>query len=394
MDLKDSSEEAAFRDEIRTWLNEKLTEFPHFKIARDFSGTIDDQDWDLRIEWEKLLGIDKWLGLAWPKEYGGRGADISKVMIFHEEYAKSGAPARASFFGEGLFAPTLLLYGTEEQKQYYLPRIQSCEDIWCQGYSEPNAGSDLAGIKTKGVLDENENWVVNGQKTWSTLAHKANMCFVVTRTNSDVSRPQDGLSFLLIPMIDNGVEVRQIKQLTGASEFNEVFFDKAKTKEVLGKVNEGWEVAMATLGFERATAFLDQQAMFFGYHESLVNLAKDLGKDKDPFIRQELAQSYIGLMNMKLTARRLLPELVKENKAIGPASSVGKLIWTGWYKQFGELVTKVLGTKGLTVETTSAGKDETIGVSKVPFDSLGPSIFAGTTQVQKDIIARLLGLPR
>jgi len=395
MDLKDSPQDSDFRLEIRSWLEDTLNAHPQFKLNRDFSGTIDDQDWDLRIEWEKLLGKDKWLGLTWPEQYGGRNASVSQLLIFHEEYAKSGAPTRANFFGEGLFAPTLLLFGTEEQKQYFLPRIQSCEDIWCQGYSEPNAGSDLAGIKTKGVQNNDGVWVINGQKTWSTLAHKANMCFVVTRTDSNVNRPQDGLSFLLVPMNDNGVEVRQIKQITGASEFNEIFFSDSKTSEVLGEVGNGWKVAMATLGFERATAFLDQQAMFFRSFERLVEIAKELGVSNEPSIRAGIVQSYIGLRSMKLTAIRTLPDIVKPGQEIGPRSSIGKLIWTSWYKEFGELVSEILGARGLVVETTNPLTDELIGISKVPFDSLGPSIFAGTTQIQKDIVAsRVLGLPR
>lgn len=169
MDLMDTKEEAAFRDEIQTWMHETLDEYPEFKLDRDFSGTIDDQDWELRIEWEKFLGKAKWLGMSWPKEYGGRGADINKVLIFHEEYAKFGVPARANFFGEGLFAPTLLLNGTHEQKLHYLPRIQSGQDIWCQGYSEPNAGSDLVSARTNGKLNEAGEYIVNGQKNMGNI---------------------------------------------------------------------------------------------------------------------------------------------------------------------------------------------------------------------------------
>ena len=398
MDLKDTPKEAEFREEIRTWLNTTLEENPHFKISRDFAGTIDDQDWDLRIQWEKILGKDKWLGLTWPIEYGGRGVSPSELLIFHEEYAKSGAPARASFFGEGLFAQTLLLYGTEEQKKYYLPRVQSCEHIWCQGYSEPNAGSDLAGIKTTAVLDD-DHWTINGQKTWSTLAHKANMCFVVCRTDKEAGaiKPQAGLSFLLVPMDDNGVEVRPIKQITGAVEFNEIFFTNtlANNDCVLGEVGDGWKVAMATLGFERASAFLDQQALFSKDFSRLVEIAKELSVDTDPLIRQKFVQSYIGLQTMRLTAIRMLPKLLVKGKEIGPRSSILKLNWTRWFKEFGSLVDDVQGTKVLVTETTSKTSDELTGISKVALSSLGPSIFAGTTEIQKDIIANhVLGLPR
>jgi alkylation response protein AidB-like acyl-CoA dehydrogenase len=251
MDFRDTPEEAAFRAEVRGWLSTHLT--GEFATLGSAGGPADETGWDVRIEWEKLLGRDRWVGVSWPEEYGGRGANVAQQIIFNEEYARANAPARISFFGEGLFAPTLIQYGTDEQKRRFLPKIQSVEELWCQGFSEPNAGSDLANIQTRATLDGDE-WVINGQKVWTTLAHRADWCFVVCRTDPE-SQSHHGLSYVLCPMDQPGIEVRPLRQMTGSSEFNEVFFDGARTakENVLGPVGEGWKVAMATLGFERGT---------------------------------------------------------------------------------------------------------------------------------------------
>ena len=202
MDFRDTPAEAAFRDEVRTWLAEHLV--GEFAALGPGGGPADETGYDVRVEWERLLGRDRWVGMSWPKEYGGRDAGIVEQVIFNEEYAKAGAPARISFFGEGLFAPTLIAYGTEEQKQRFLPKIQSVEELWCQGYSEPNAGSDLSNVQTRAVLDGDE-WVINGQKVWTTLAHRADWCFCVCRTDPDAPAHK-GLSYLLVPMHQPGVD--------------------------------------------------------------------------------------------------------------------------------------------------------------------------------------------
>ncbi|HEX6311164.1 MAG TPA: acyl-CoA dehydrogenase family protein, partial [Acidimicrobiia bacterium] len=257
MDFTDSPEEAAFRAEVRAWLADHLV--GEFAEIGSTGGPADETAWDARVEWEHLLGRDRWIGLSWPEEYGGRAADYAQQVIFNEEYAKANAPARVSFFGEQLFAPTLIAYGTDDQKRRFLPRIQAADEFWCQGYSEPNAGSDLSNVATRAALDGDE-WVVNGQKVWTTLAHRAQWCFAVVRTDPE-SVGHKGLSYMLVPMDQPGVTVRPLHQMTGTAEFNEVFFDEARTGRdmVLGEVNDGWKVAMATLGFERGTAFLSQQ---------------------------------------------------------------------------------------------------------------------------------------
>ena len=403
MDFIDSPEEAAFRDEIRAWLKENLV--GDFAELGGRGGPADEHGWDIRIEWEKLLGKDRWLGLTWPIEYGGRNASFSEQIIFSEEYALANAPARVSFFGEGLFAPTLLAYGTDEQKRRFLPKIQSVEELWCQGYSEPDAGSDLANVKTKGALD-GDQWIVNGQKVWTTLAHRAQWCFCITRTDPD-SQGHQGLSYLLIPMDQPGVEVRPLVQMTGTAEFNEVFFADARTDaaNVLGAVGDGWKVAMATLGFERGTAFLSQQLAFARELEEIIALAQANEVAADPVIRQELADSYVGVQIMKYNGLRMLTSLVKSG-VLGPEASIGKLYWSNWHRTLGERAMRVMGSAATLIEPNE-GDGPSIGQESGPraYDlnelqrifmfSRSETIYAGSSEIQRNIIGeRVLGLPR
>jgi len=403
MDFIDSPAEAAFRTEIKDWLNENLK--GDFAELGGRGGPADEHGWDIRIEWEKLLGKDRWLGLTWPIEYGGRNASFSEQIIFSEEYALANAPARVSFFGEGLFAPTLLAYGTDEQKRRFLPKIQSVEELWCQGYSEPDAGSDLANVKTKGALD-GDQWVVNGQKVWTTLAHRAQWCFCITRTDPD-SQGHQGLSYLLIPMDQPGVEVRPLVQMTGTAEFNEVFFADARTDaaNVLGAVGDGWKVAMATLGFERGTSFLSQQLAFARELEEIIALAQANEVAADPVIRQELADSYVGVQIMKYNGLRMLTSLVKSG-VLGPEASIGKLYWSNWHRTLGERAMRVMGSAATLIEPTK-GDGSSIGQESGPraYDlnelqrifmfSRSETIYAGSSEIQRNIIGeRVLGLPR
>ena len=392
MDFTDTPDEAAFRDEVRTWLGEHLQ--GDFAAIGGRGGPADEHAWEIRVEGEKLLGQDRWLGLSWPTEYGGRAASFAEQVIFNEEYAKANAPARISFFGEGLFAPTLLAYGTEEQKQRFLPKIQSVEELWCQGYSEPNAGSDLANVQTRGVLD-GDQWVINGQKVWTTLAHRAQWCFCITRTDPD-SEGHAGLSYLLVPMDQPGVEVRPLKQMTGTSEFNEVFFSDARTDagNVLGEVNDGWKVAMATLGFERGTAFLSQQLGFQRELQDLIDVAHKRGATSDPVIRQELSDSYIGVQIMKYNGMRMLTGLVKKG-VLGPESSIGKLYWSTWHRTLGERAMHVLGNDALVVEDAPPGEYHLDELHRIFMFSRSETIYAGASEIQRNIIGeRVLGLPR
>jgi alkylation response protein AidB-like acyl-CoA dehydrogenase len=393
MDFTDTPAEAAFRDEVRTWLAEHLT--GDFAALGGRGGPADEDGWDTRVEWERLLGKDRWLGISWPDEQGGRGASFAEQVIFNEEYAKANAPARVSFFGEGLFAPTLLAYGTDDQQRRFLPKIQSVEELWCQGFSEPDAGSDLANVQTRGVLD-GDQWVVNGQKVWTTLAHRAQWCFCVTRTDPE-STGHKGLSYLLVPMDQPGVEVRPLRQMTGTAEFNEVFFSDARTDaaNVLGPVGEGWKVAMATLGFERGTAFLSQQLAFQRELSELIELARSNGASSAPVIRQELADSYVGVQVMKYNGMRMLTSLVKKGE-LGPEASIGKLYWSTWHRTLGERAMHVLGPQGEIAEGEPGAGAYTLNeFQRIFLFSRSETIYAGSSEIQRNIIGeRVLGLPR
>jgi alkylation response protein AidB-like acyl-CoA dehydrogenase len=392
MDFRDSPDEAAFRDEVRAWLAENLK--GEFAELGGRGGPADETGWDIRVEWEKLLGKDRWLGLAWPEQYGGRDASFAEQVIFNEEYAKADAPARISFFGEGLFAPTLLAYGTDDQKRRFLPAIQAVDELWCQGYSEPDAGSDLANVQTRGVLD-GDQWVINGQKVWTTLAHHAQWCFCVTRTDPN-STGHAGLSYLLVPMDQPGVEVRPLRQMTGSAEFNEVFFSDARTDgvNVLGPVNDGWKVAMATLGFERGTAFLSQQLGFQRELAEVIDIARTTGATEEPEVRQALADSYVGVQIMKYNGMRMLTSLVRSG-VLGPESSIGKLYWSTWHRTLGERALRILGPDAMLVRAGADGGYELDELHRIFMFSRSETIYAGSSEIQRNIIGeRVLGLPR
>ena len=393
MDFLDTPAEAAFRDEVRTWLSEHLV--GEFAEVGGGGGPSDESAWEVRVAWEKLLWRDRWVGLDWPEEYGGRGASFAEQVIFSEEYAKADAPTRVSFFGEGLFAPTLLAYGTEAQKRRFLPKIQSAEELWCQGYSEPNAGSDLSNVQTRAVLD-GDQWVVNGQKVWTTHAHHADWCFAVVRTGADAPAKHKGLSYMLVPMKQAGISVRPLKQMTGSAEFNEVFFDDARTdkENVVGEVNDGWKVAMATLGFERGTAFLAQQIAFQREVSELVEVAHKNGATAEPVIRQELADAYVGVQVMKYNGLRMLTKLVKSG-VLGPEASIGKLYWSSWHRRLGEIAMDVLGSDGMLIESESNGEYVLDELHRTFMVSRSETIYAGASEIQRNIIGeRVLGLPR
>ncbi|HEY7134362.1 MAG TPA: acyl-CoA dehydrogenase family protein [Acidimicrobiia bacterium] len=392
MDFRDTPQEAAFRDEVRTWLAEHLT--GEFAEIGGGGGPADESGWDLRLEWERILGKDRWVGMAWPETYGGRDASIVEQVIFNEEYAKANAPARLSFFGEGLFAPTLIAYGTEEQKRRFLPRIQAVEELWCQGYSEPNAGSDLSNVQTRAVLD-GDQWVINGQKVWTTFAHRSDWCFAVVRTNPDAPAHK-GISYLLVPMHQPGVTVRPLRQMTGSAEFNEVFFDDARTdaSNIVGERDDGWKVAMATLGFERGTAFLSQQLGFQRELADVIDAARGHGATDDAVVRQRLADSWIGVQIMKYNGLRMLSSLVRKG-VLGPEASIGKLYWSTWHRRLGELAMDVLGPAAEIRPGAADAPYELDQLRRIYMFSRSETIYAGASEIQKNILGeRVLGLPR
>jgi alkylation response protein AidB-like acyl-CoA dehydrogenase len=393
VDLSYSAEDEAFRAEIRAWLEEHLAgEFAELK-GRGGPGR-DHEAIDERLAWNRHLARHGWTGVGWPAEHGGRGLSLWQQVIFHEEYARADAPARVNHVGEELLAPTLMAFGTEEQKRRFLPGILAVEELWAQGYSEPDAGSDLANVKTKATLDGGE-WVVDGQKVWTSNAHFSQWIFVIARTEPGSARHQ-GLSFLLVPLDQEGVEVRPIEQLTGGSEFNEVFFTGARTDAdlVVGEPGKGWGVAMGLLGFERGVSILAQLVDFDRELDSVVGLAKDNGAVLDAVLRDRLASLRAELEVMRFTALRSLSGITggEDSAAGGGAASIFKLVWASWHKRLGEVAMDVLGPAGLVAD----GAPYELGEwQRIFLFSRADTIYGGSDEVQRNILAeRVLGLPR
>ena len=342
-----------------------------------------------------MLAEAGWTCLGWPVEYGGRGASITEQVIFNEEYARAAAPGRVSVMGEGLLGPTLIHYGTPAQKARFLPPIREGTEMWCQGYSEPDAGSDLANVKTRAERDGDE-WVVTGQKVWTSLAHQADWCFVVCRTDPGSLRHK-GLSYLLVPMDQPGVEVRPIKQLTRTSEFNEVFFDGARTHvdNVVGEVGDGWRVALATLAFERGVALLGHQLSFRRELDRLLAVAKENGRACDPVVRDRLAQAHIELTIMRYNTLRSLAGI--DGPVAPPEASIAKLYWGSWHRALGELSLGILGTAGTVLDGEALPENEGYALNDFQRSFLfarSETIYGGSNQIQRNIIGeRVLGLP-
>jgi hypothetical protein len=383
VDLRFSAEDEAFRDEVRGWLETHLV--GEFAELGDSGGPgREHEGFDTRRAWERLLGEHGWVGLGWPAPYG-RGASLMQQVIFAEEYARAGAPHRVNHMGENLLAPTLIACANDAQKERFLPAVKNGDELWCQGYSEPNAGSDLAGVQTRAVRD-GDDYVITGQKVWTSLAHLADWCFVVARTEPDSSR-HAGLSYLLVPMRQDGIEIRPIVQITGTSEFNEVFFDGARTSvdNVVGEPGAGWQVAMATLGFERGVATLAQQIGFARELDHVIGVARRTGAIDDPVILDRITQSWIELKVMRYTALRMLAV-----ETPGAEASISKLLWAPWHQRLGELAMDVQGAGALDLHDGEL--DE---LQRLYLFSRSDTIYGGSNEIQRDIIARrMLGLPR
>jgi alkylation response protein AidB-like acyl-CoA dehydrogenase len=389
MDLHFSPEDEAFRREAAAWLNEHLS--GEFAVVRGRGGPGDEHAlFDERLAWERKMGASGWNCVGWPKEYGGRGASLSEQVIFHEEYARAGGPGRLGHIGETLLGPTVIAFGSEEQKQRFLKPIVRAEELWCQGYSEPNAGSDLANVQTKAVLD-GDDWVITGQKVWTSGAQWSDWCFVLCRTEADVPSHQ-ALAYLLVPMNQPTIEVRPIVQMTGTSEFSEVFFEGARTNaaNIVGKRGEGWKVAMGTLAFERGASTLGQQHNFENELKQIFAIARQNGAAKDPVMRQRLADAWIGLRIMRYNALRMLTNA--EHAELGGEALITKLYWATWHRNLGKLAMDVLGAQA---EIAEALPYELTGPQRMFLFTRSDTIYAGTNQIQRNIIAeRALGLPR
>lgn len=388
MDFEYGEKAEQFRQELRAWLEENL---PKNKTGDDLRIILagDDREQFLR-EWDAKLREAGYTGISWPKEYGGQGLSTLELLVFNEEMVRARAPQRLNFFGEGLVGPTIIQWGTEEQRHYFLPKILSGEHIWCQGFSEPNAGSDLASLQTKAVLDGDE-WVVTGQKVWTTMAHYSNWCFVLARTDPEAPK-RKGISYLLVPMDQDGIEVRPLKQLTGTSEFNEVFFDGARTaaENVVGGVNNGWTVAMTTLGFERGGTATTSYLRFSRELRRVIELARERGRHTDPLIRRRLAHHYIEVELMRYSGYRSLTNLLA-GKPPGPESSISKLFWSEYHKRAMETMMSIRGLEGQIVGACY----ELDAFQQAYLFSLSETIYAGTSEIQRNIIGeRILGLPK
>jgi alkylation response protein AidB-like acyl-CoA dehydrogenase len=373
-----AGEDEDFRAEAQAWL------LAHAEAGQD------------RRVWERTLGKNGWIGLGWPESgYGNRSATLTQQVAWAEEYARSDAPPRSGHIGENLLAPTLIAHGSDEQKARFLPAIAAGDELWCQGYSEPGAGSDLAGVRTSAVRDGGDgSYRVTGQKIWTSLAHEADWCFVLARTEVG-SRRHRGLSFLLVPMDQPGcVEVRPIRQLTGTSEFNEVFFDGARVRaeHVVGGAGEGWRVAMSLLGFERGVSTLAQQIGFASELGRVVEAAVVSGAVLDPVLRDRLVRQWAELKAMRWNALRTLGRAGDAG-----APSVAKLLWGGWHQRLGELAMQVRGAAATVgpVDWTPSLSYELDLFQHLFLFSRADTIYGGSDQVQRTIIAeRVLGLPR
>ncbi len=391
MKLSFSPEDEKFREEIAGWLRDNLVgEFEQLK----FRGGPGDEHMfpEERLRWEQKLAEGGWTCVGWPKECGGRGLSIEQQVIFFEEYARAGAPGRMGHIGEGLAGPTIIAFGSEQQKQKYLPGIVAGTELWCQGYSEPGAGSDLANVKTKARFDEARGkWVINGQKVWTSLAHESDYCFVIARTDPD-SKAHKGLGFFLVKMDQPGVEVRPIEQITGTSEFNEVFFDDAEcdADDIVGAPGDGWKVAMGLLGFERGVSTLGQQMAFQNELDEIVRVAKANGAAQDPVIRQRIAAAHVGLKIMRFNSMRMLSG--SNDGSLQKEALIYKLYWATWHRDLGELAMDVLGAESQILE---GAPYELTRLQSMYLFVRSDTIYGGTNQIQRNIIAeRGLGMPK
>ncbi len=384
MDLRDTADEAAFRAELRGWLDANLTE----DLRGNRGGAARYDDGSVR-EWSRALYEAGYSGLTWPKEYGGGGRPYSYQAIFLEESARAEAPQHLGVIGLGMAGPTIIAHGTEQQKARYLARILSAEEIWCQGFSEPGAGSDLSAVRTSARL-EGDRIVVDGQKVWSSYAHIADWCILVTRSDPESER-HAGLTYLIVEMASPGVEVRPLRQLTGEAEFNEIFFSgvEVPVENVVGDVGGGWQVAMTTLLHERGTLGFALTAALEVSVRKLVELARDRGAT--PVQRDAIAREWIELQALRFTAYRSLSALMRTGVP-GPEGSILKLQWSEANQRLTKLALELLGPDAQLL----AGNAPYGGYwQHHQLRSRGNTIEAGTSEILRGIVAeRVLGLPR
>jgi alkylation response protein AidB-like acyl-CoA dehydrogenase len=400
VDFTRTPTEEAFADEVRTWLEEHLV--GGFADLRGRGGVgQEDVAPELLLEWERELASGRWLGIDYPVHLGGRDATLADQVIFHQTYVEARAPGRFPNIGLSLLGPTVVAYGTEAQQERFVGPILAGTEHWCQGYSEPNAGSDLANVATRARLD-GDRWLITGQKIWTSLAQFAQWAFVVCRTDPTTER-HAGLSYLLVPMDQAGIEVRPIVQITGGTEFNEVFFDDAETDTdlVVGEVGGGWAVAMGTLGFERGASTLGQQTGYRQELDALMGLARTNGSIDDPLVRQDLMRAWSELEILRYNQLRMLTALVADGVP-GPEMSIGKLYWASWHRRLGELGIRIRGASGMIGVDATSPLEDPLGadyrldrLQRTFLYSRSHTIYGGSNQVQRNVLGeRVLGLPR
>jgi alkylation response protein AidB-like acyl-CoA dehydrogenase len=401
MDVSYPPEAEVFREKVQAFLAEKLPAEWH-GVGR-LQG---DEYWRFMYDWRRTLYENNLLAVAWPTEYGGAGLTPLEQVVLAEEFAKSGVPSGGpnDVFGIQMLGNTLMQWGTEEQKRHYLPRILSNADIWCQGYSEPNAGSDLGNLGTRAVRDGDE-WVINGQKVWTSFGHLADHIFVLCRTDPTAPKHR-GISFLLCPMDQPGIEVRPIKMISGESEFNEVFFTDARCPvgDVVGSVNGGWAVAMTLLGYERGEAAAVFPIRFRTDLDRLFDLAREYRVVGDPVVRQRLAWCYSKVEIMRFLGYRSLTGWLHGAQP-GPEASIFKNFWSEYQKVETELATDIMGLAGMapsgrapmaSFQTDDVGApNDTASWAGVFLNARAGTIYAGSAEIQRNILGEMvLGLPK
>ena len=388
MDLTYPPEAEEFRAEVRSWLAENLPP-------------------GRQPDWSAILRAEGWLHASWPVEHGGKGLTVLEQVVLNEELARAGAPLRTDFFADTLVGPTLLRWGTEEQKRQFLPPIRDGEVSWCQGFSEPDAGSDLASLRTTAVLEDHA-WVVDGHKVWTTNAQNADYMFLLARTAPDLPK-HAGLSCLLLPMKQDGIEVRPIRQLDGSCSFNEVFISSARCPEanVVGGLNNGWKVAMASLDLERGASATVSHRRFERELDRIVELARQTGRARDPLVRQRLAQAWSKVKIMQINGYRTLTAALRDDRPADGVAATAKMFWSEYHREVMELAIDILGMEGQILTGPSGvefvpelgprgGTDFPVSALQASFFfSRSETIWGGTAEIQRNLVGeRVLGLPK
>jgi alkylation response protein AidB-like acyl-CoA dehydrogenase len=390
VDLNLTPQELAFRDEVRTWFAANV---PKDWVKRRNAEESMQARFEYLRAWQRKMFDAGWAGVSWPKDYGGRGATLMEQVIFIEEMARAEAPPMANVLGLGLIGPTIIAFGNDAQKKRYLPKILSAEEIWCQGFSEPNAGSDLAALSSEAKLD-GDAFIVNGQKIWNSYGWAADWCELVVRTDPSVEKHK-GLTVLLVDMKSPGVEVRPLKQMTGESEFCELFFRDVRVPaaNVIGKINDGWRVAMGTLMHERGTFGAGLQVNYRRNFNRLVEIAHRMNRASDPLVRQKLAQAYTEIEVMRFNQMRAFSR-INETGVPGPEGSIQKIFWSELNQRFQQTAQEIMGAYGQLAHGAADAIDE--GQWEYGYlRSRGNTIEAGTSEIQRNIVGHfVLGLPK